>query len=121
MADTGIFATTAEVQYKAGANASSTSKAEAYINSYMTQVESFINVTTRKNWTDAYSGLNVDVKGLLKECASDLAAIYVINYDLSGFSSRTEAETMMDVLRDRAMKCLDLLKEKASEDFMTGA
>ena len=121
MADTGIFATTLEVQYKAGANASAASKAEAYVNSYMTQVESFINATTRYNWSDNYATLNVDVKGLLKECASDLAAMYVIQFDMSGFTSRAEAETMLDVLRDRAMKCLDLLKAKATEDYVTGA
>ena len=36
MADTGIFATTAEVQRKVGANASSTANVEAYINDFMT-------------------------------------------------------------------------------------
>ena len=38
MADTGIFATTAEVQRKVNANASSTSNVEAYINQFMTEV-----------------------------------------------------------------------------------
>lgn len=121
MADTGIFATTAEVQRKAGANASSVSNVEAYINDFMTQVESFINVTCKVNFSDTYSSLNADVKGLLKEVASDLAAMYVINYDLSGFTNRVEAETMLDVLRDRAMKGLELLKDKAKTDFMSGA
>ena len=121
MADTGIFATTAEVGYKAGAGKSATSSAEAYVNSFMTQVESFINVTTRYNWSDNYTALNVDVKGLLKEVASDLAAIYVIIYDMSGYTSRLEAQTMLDVLRDRAVKGLDLLKEKAHTDYMSGA
>ena len=64
MADTGIFATTAEVERKAGANASSVSKDEAYVNDYMTQVEATINAVTRFNWSDAYSGLNTEVKGI---------------------------------------------------------
>lgn len=118
MADTGIFATTAEVQRKAGANASSTSKAEAYVNDYMTQVESFINAYTRYNWSDAYSGLNVDTKGILKEVASNLAAIYVIQYDLSGFTSRAEAEDMITVLRDAALRGLAVLREKAAQKFV---
>ena len=78
MSDTGIFATTAEVERKAGANASTVSKAEAYVNQYMTEAEAFINVATRKNFSDAFSALNTDVKGALKEIASNLAAIYVI-------------------------------------------
>ena len=49
MVDTGIFATTAEVARKAGAGASATSSAEAYVNDYMTQVESLINTVTRHN------------------------------------------------------------------------
>jgi len=121
MADTGIFATTAEVQRKAGSGASVTSKAEAYVNDYMTQVESFINVVTRKNWSDAYSTLNVDVKGILKEVASNLAAIYVIQYDMSGYTSRVAAEDSINVLRDAALRGLALLRDKKSETFMVAA
>ena len=118
MADTGIFATTAEVQRKAGANASATSKAEAYVNDYMTQVESQINNLTRYNWSDNYAGLNADVKGLLKEIASNLAAVYVIQYDMSGFTTRTEAEDMINVLRDAALRGLSILRDKKVQDFM---
>jgi len=122
MADTGIFATTAEVGYKCGANASATSKAEAYVNSYMTQVESFINVATNYNWSDVYPTLNVDVKGILKECASDLAAIYVINYDTSAFTARsTEAQLMINVLYQRALDCIKILSEAANKKFTQGA
>lgn len=112
MADTGIFATTAEVERKAGANASATSKAEAYVNDYMTQVESLINNVTRINYSDTYTGLNVDTKQTLKEVASNLAAIYVIQYDMSGFSSLIEAEDMITTLRDAALRGLSLLKDK---------
>lgn len=121
MADTGIFATTAEVQYKAGANASATSKAEAYTNSFMTQAESLINVHCRYNFSDNYAALNVDVKGILKEIASNLAAIYVIQFDMSGFTSRVEAEDMINVLRDAALRGLSILRDKKAQDFMNGA
>lgn len=121
MADTGIFATTAEVQRKAGANASSTSATEAYINDYMTQVESYINVVCRYNFSDAYSTLNADVKGLLKLAASNLAAIYVIEYDMSGFASRTEAEDMINVLWDAANSAITLLRDQKSVAFMEEA
>jgi len=116
-----IFATTAEVERKAGAKCSATSKAAAYVDDYMTQVESFINVVTRYNWSDAYVGLNADVKGILKEVASNLAAIYVIQYDMSGFTSRVEAEDMINVLRDAALRGLALLRDKKTQDFMVGA
>ena len=121
MADTGIFATTAEVERKCGANVSATSKAEAYINDYMTQAESLINVVCRKNYSDTYSTLNADVKGLLKEAASNLAAIYAIQYDMSGFTSRVEAEDMINILRDGALRAISLLRDKKAQDFIDGA
>ena len=50
MADTGIFATTTEVQHKSGDGASSTSNVEALINDYMTQAEGLINNAKKSNY-----------------------------------------------------------------------
>ena len=97
------------------------SKAEAYINSYISQAESFINSYCRYNFSDNYSSLNIDKKGILKEVASNLAAIYVIQYDTSGFASRTEAEDMINILRDGALRGLAVLKEQAAKDFVNAA
>lgn len=121
MADEGIFATTAEVERKAGANCSATSKAEAYVNQYMTEAESIINCITRFNWSDAYTALDVDVKGILKAAASSWAAMMVIQYDMSGFSSRTEAENMINILRDDFLRNVSLLRDKKVKTFMEGA
>uniref|UniRef100_A0A6H1ZPY5 Uncharacterized protein n=1 Tax=viral metagenome TaxID=1070528 RepID=A0A6H1ZPY5_9ZZZZ len=121
MVDTGIFATTVEVQYKAGANASAVSNVETYINSFMTQAESLINAVCRYNFSDNYAVLNADVKGILKEVASNLAAIYVIQYDMSGFTSRSEAESMINILRDGALRGLAILRDKKVQEFMTNA
>ena len=124
MADTGIFATTAEVQRKVGLNANATSNVEAYINDFMTQAESYINVVCRKNWSDGYAALDVDVKGLLKEAASNLAAIYVLNYDfgsISAVTSRTEAEDRVTILWERFQQCIEALKELGATKFMEDA
>jgi beta-galactosidase/beta-glucuronidase len=120
MADEGIFATTAEVQAKVGANASATANAEAYINQFMTEAESIINATCRYNFSDAYAALNVDVKGILKSIASNMAAYMVINYDTTGMSKR-ESENRLNVLRDSFMRDLSTLKEQKTETFMINA
>jgi beta-galactosidase/beta-glucuronidase len=120
MADTGIFCTTAEVQRKAGANASTTANVEAYINDFVTQAESLINCATRKNWSDDYSSLNVDVKGVLKEAASNMAAIYVIQFDMSGFTSRGEAESMITILRDAYLRNIQFLRDMNVQTFIGG-
>ena len=120
MADTGIFATTAEVQRKVGGFANATPNTEAYINDFMTQAESHINVRTRFNWSDAYSGLDVDVKGLLKEAASNLAAMYVIVYNMDGWTSQAKVETLLDVLLDRANAAMKILEGQKEKDFING-
>jgi hypothetical protein len=121
MADTGIFATTAEIGYKAGSGKSSTSAAEAYTNSFIAQAESYINSYCKYNFSDTYSTLNADVKALLKEAASNIAAMYVIAYDMTGYSNLAEAQTLMNLLWDRALKCMDILKDKDVTAFISGA
>ena len=121
MADEGIFCTTVEVQRKAGASASAISKAEAYTNDYVAQAESTINGMVRYNFSDNYAALNVDTRDILKQVASDLAAIYVIQYDMSGFTTRTEAEDMINVLRDAALRGLSILRDKKVQDFINNS
>ena len=121
MTDTGIFCSGGHVVRKAGANASATSTGEVYTNDYIAQAESFINAATRKNWSDVYGSLNSDVKAILTECASNFAAVYAINYDMSGFPSRADAELMMKVLYKKGMDSLKILMDQKTETFMIGA
>lgn len=121
MADEGIFATTLQVQRKAGVYASAVANTEAYINDYMFQVESVINATVRFNFSDNFAGLNTDVKGLLTSMASDMAASYVIAYDMSSFLSRAEAENKINILRDNYLRGLSVLRDRNVQTFMKGA
>jgi hypothetical protein len=126
MADEGIFCNQADMLRKAGANVNSNLNAAndttfTYSNDFISQAESIINARTRKNWSDIYSTLNNDIKKILKQVASDIAATYCINYDMSGYTSRVEAETMLDVLNNSINRGLQLLKDKKVETFMEEA
>lgn len=124
MVEGGIYTTNALVAYKIGANASATSKAEAYTNEYIAQAEAYINVLTEKIWatnTAGFAALTVNVSKLLSEAASNIAAIYVIQYDMSGFTDRLEVENMVNILWARANQCIDLLNTKSNKDFMAAA
>ena len=121
MAEEGTFCGNADVEKKVGANASATSTAEAYTNVYIKQAECLINNFCRFNYLGTYSTLNADVKLLLQEVASNIAAIYAIIYDMSGYTSRVEAEDMVNVLRDAALRGLSLLRDKKTQDFINGA
>ena len=121
MAHTGIFATSDEILVKAGANVVGAGATEARINALCLQVESRINAIARENFSDSYAGLDADVKGILSEVESNLVAIYLIMYDMSGYTSRIEAEDMINVLRDAALQGLSLLKDRKRVEFMNAA
>jgi len=120
MAHEGIFATSDEVLVRAGENYD-TGITEARINALCAQSESFINVMTRYNWSDAYSGLNADVKRILSETSACLVANAIIAFNMAGYTSRTEAEDIINVNRDTALRNLSILRDKKNQDFMTGA
>jgi len=120
MAHTGIFATSDEILVKAG-SAYDTAITEARINALCLQIESMINAVCRYNFSDDYAGLNADVKGLLSEAESNFVAIYIISFNFDSYASRTEAEDMINVLRDAGLRALSLLKDKKVQDFMNGA
>lgn len=118
MVYTGIFATEAELDAKAGENVGVTGWTEANKNDYIAQAESYINNVSRRNWTDIYNDLDVDVKKTLSEAASNLSAIYGIQYNMSGFSSRIEAEDMINILFARFVQCIDLLQDDRTVNFI---
>lgn len=103
---------------KAGANVNNNISGTTYTDDFILQAESFVNNVTRYNWNDAFSGLDEDTKSTLREAVSNLAAIYMINYDMSGFTSRSEAETMINVLKSRADECIAVLIDKRVQTFI---
>ncbi len=121
MVHLGVYATLLEFQYKCGANASSVSTGQLYADSFLNQAEGLINATCRKQFATtaaAFALLPAAARQLLTEVATNVAAIYAIQYDMSGFMSRTEAEDMINVLRDGAMRGLSILRDKKTQDFL---
>lgn len=121
MADVGIWCKNANIQARAGAGANATSKATAATDVYVLDAENLVNCLTRKNWSDAYAALNVDVKYILMDAVASYCANIVIAYDFSGYSSKIEAQTLIDINRDNFMRDIELLKDMKTQDFMTGA
>ncbi len=121
MTDFGIWTKNVDIQAKAGTNANATSKATAATDVYVLEIESLVNCLTRRNWSDDFSGLNDDVKDILKMITSNMCAIIVIQWDMSGFTSRIEAEDMINVLRDQYLLGLSVLRDKKTETFIDGA
>lgn len=119
MADEGTLCTTANVQYEAGANASATSNVEGYINVYVKKAEGKICMDTRYDWVTNYSSVSTIGKEVLREAVSCYAAIAVINYDMSGFTSRQEALGMINVLWARYREIVSkILEDNKYKEFI---
>ena len=121
MADTGIYATTAQILRKAGLGASIAASDEVYTNDFIAQAEAVINMISRKVFavdSTAFSALPATTRQILTQVASDLAAIDVITYDMSGYASRIEAEDLINIRRDSSLRGLSLLRDQKQKDFL---
>ncbi len=122
MTDFGIWTKNADIIARAGANVNATAINLTATDIYVSDVEALINSLSRFNWSDAVTaGLNEDVEGILREASACFCAIYAIQWDMSGFTSRVEAEDMVNILRDRALFAIAILRDKQVQKFMQEA
>ncbi|KKM73734.1 hypothetical protein LCGC14_1407440 [marine sediment metagenome] len=113
--------TDAEIKSKVGANVS-TDVTEAMYDAWVLQEESVINVFIRINFSDLITaGLNADVAGIFSSAVSSRVARWAIMYDMSGYTSRAEAEDMVTQLRDDIQLIFSLLRDKKYTTFITKA
>ena len=124
MADFGIYTKNVDIAARAGIDVNATSITIAETDKYVLDVEALINSLTRFNWSDAVtSGLNADVEGVLREASACLCAVYAVGTDFTGTGSRTriEFEDRINVLRDRALFAIAILRDKKTQKFMREA
>lgn len=104
------------VKLKAGANAATLT--DAQYTQLINQAESYVNSLMRINYLSSYSGLTDSIKQILEDLTSSYAATSVIAYDMTGFSTRAIAQTLMDLNWAKFKECERLLKEKETTDFI---
>jgi hypothetical protein len=111
--------TSGAILRKAGANSNTTINASGgAIKEFSDQAEAFIIAATKKDWVSQYANISTNAKPLLDQMTSDLAAMYMIMYDMAGYTSRTESQTMLDVLRDNFERSLKILQDTEVQDFI---
>ena len=112
--------TEAEIQQKSGANVN-----VAFDTAMMTasnlRAESIINCVCKNNFSDSFATDNIDVKQILSDFCSSFVAIEAISYDMSGYTSRIEAEDMINVLRDGMLRSMSILRNQNVVTFINGA
>lgn len=110
------FCTSGAAINKAGANAS-TSISGADLDRWSDQVEGRIIAETRRDWKTYINQITSGAYLILGDCASDLIAMKIINYDTSGFPTTASAQLTLDVLYDNSNKCLNVLRDFKSNDI----
>jgi len=104
---------------KAGTNANSAITASgAALSKWSDEAEGTLNALTRKDWVADYASIKANFKPALDDAVSDIIAIRIINYDMSGYTSRLEAQTMLDVIKDNLNRNLDALKDQKNQEKM---
>ena len=109
--------TSAAAVFKAGIGANSAISG-ATLTALSDEAEGTINAITRKNWVSDYSTVTTNFRGILADTASSMIAFDMISHDLNGFPSRADAETRLDVLRDKIVRNIEVLKDEKNKEIM---
>lgn len=120
MAATSILSTDAEMNAMAGENVNTTGWTDANKTAWGLQAENFLNVLAKYNFSDNYASLNVDVKSILNEYVARYVAVCGISYNMADYTSRIEAEDMINLHWARMKEIEKLLPTIANLDFLKG-
>ena len=115
----GTIATSGNVMLKAGAGVGAITVPQ--MSGAILMAEGELNATTRTNWTDLFLTMNSDTKFILTEAVSSLAANSLIVTDMSGYTNRAEAQTILDVNIDNFRRAIRVLEEDKGKTFLKGS
>ena len=123
MAYAANFITEAELVKLCGTGASATVKAANFFEFIIIKCDAIVAAASRFDWTAYHAASTIDaaVLGIVAEAGACLAAIQGIIWDMSGYTSRVEAEDLINVLRDRYLLCISILRDKKVQEFVKNA
>ena len=116
----------AGVLLKAGANYSNDLNAgtqgmtgKDIIEEWIEEAEMRINAITRYDWVTNWASIDAEFIDILQETCSAMAAMRAISYDMKGYSQLSEAQTMLDVLKDTIDQNIEILRDETiTEKFI---
>lgn len=104
--------TSQAILFKAGENSDqSAATSGAIMLKFSDEAEGYLTVLTRTDWITNYSTLNAQIKTALDDAASSIAANKLIAYNMDGYTSRIEAQTMLDVNADTVKELIAMLRD----------
>ena len=115
------YCTSTAILRAAGSNLNTTvSASQAIIAQFCDSAERYVNQATRYNWSAVSTSILTNYPWFAPtDAIINLAAIDCINYDIDAVG-RATAEDRINVLYDKAMKSIELLKKiKTPEQTIT--
>ena len=113
--------TSGAIIFKAGANASSAATTSgAMLADFCDEAEGQFCFRTRFDWVANWADVGANFKPAIADAVSDLAAMKVMNYDMSGYTSRQEAGTMLDILNNNSTQIVTDAKDFKTQDTANG-
>jgi len=114
---TETFCTSGAVKLKAGENVD-TSLTGANYTDLIEEAEGFFCVSSRFDWIAVSGSVSTVGKYFLEEGIAAYAAIDAMSYNPSGYTSRTEYQTKLDVLWSKVVECINLLRDEKFRNFI---
>ena len=118
MVELGTLCVREDVMKFAGAKANSTATAEAYTNIYIKMAEGYVCTASRYDWVSSYASVSSIGKELLRNATAAWAAIMAIEYDPSGYTSKEEMQTLLDVCWSMVKETVNLLRDDKYREFV---
>lgn len=105
-----VFCTSGQIIRRAGLYANTVAVASgSLLSDYCDAAEAFVSSATRRDWVTTSGTVGTNFVKILGDTVAMIAAKDVINYCMDGYTSRSEAQTMLDVLNDKINKNITLL------------
>ncbi|MFW6172490.1 MAG: hypothetical protein ACOC5T_01980 [Elusimicrobiota bacterium] len=118
MAYDGTIVNVEDMQFYAGENVDSTGDVEANHNQLVGEAEAYLSALVKYDIVGNWSSLNETYRKLFSEWAARYGAIGLIQYNMAGYTSRVEAEDMININWARMKKIEKLLQDSSVQDFI---
>ena len=75
------------------------------------KAEGYVFSETKIDWSSKLSSIGANFSGAVASVITSKAAIDMINFDMSGYTSRSESRTMLNMNHDNVRRGIAFLKE----------
>jgi hypothetical protein len=102
----------------AGKGVNSDAKSIETARSFIENTQGDIEAQTRYPWSSEWNNLNEPGRRIVRTAVMSETAILMINYDMSGYDSRFEAEYLTSVLKERAINAVEALRDQKVQAYL---